>query len=192
MRKLILEEWLSLDGFAADRNGQLDFFPATEENKYSDKDQLEFLDSIDNILLGRVTYQLFAGFWPTATTDKEIIADKLNGIPKTVFSKTLTEAPWGKWPSARVFPGDAVREVKEMRGGDGKNMVLWGSISLAQSLIKEKMIDEYHIQICPTLVGGGRPLFPNLEGYANLKLTDSRKYDTGVIFLRYEPDIRRG
>jgi dihydrofolate reductase len=187
MRKLILEEWLSLDGFAADKDGKLDFFPSTEANRYSDNDQLTFLDSIDTILLGRVTYELFADFWPTATTDKEIIADRLNEIPKLVFSNTLQKAPWGKWPEARVIGGDAVEHIKSLKQKDGKDMVIWGSISLAQSLIKAGLIDQYHLQVCPTATGGGRPLFPNLSEYLDLKLIDVKKYDTGVVFLKYHP-----
>ena len=187
MRKLILEEWLSLDGYAEDKNGQLAFFPPTEKNKYSDTDQLKFMDDIDTILLGRLTYTLFEDFWPAATTDTEIIADKLNSTRKIVFSNTLTKAPWGKWPDAAIISGDAAKEVKALKKKDGKNMVLWGSISLAQALIKENLIDEYHLQICPTLTGGGRPLFPDLDNYKNLKLVNSKKYDTGVIFLQYMP-----
>ncbi len=186
MRKLILEEWLSLDGYAADKNGQLDFFPSTEANKYSDQDQLRFLDTIDTILLGRNTYNLFVDFWPTATNDIEIIADKLNSTHKIVFSNTLKKAPWGKWPDVEIISGDATEEIKQMKEKEGKNIVLWGSISLAQSLIKENLIDEYHIQICPTIVGGGKPLFPNIDSYKNLNLTEFRKYDTGVIYLQYE------
>ena len=82
MRKLILEEWVSLDGYAEDKNGTLDFFPSTEENKFSDEDQLKFLDSIDVILLGRKTYELFVDFWPTEKSGNEIIADKLNESQK--------------------------------------------------------------------------------------------------------------
>jgi dihydrofolate reductase len=95
MKRLILEEWLSLDGFAVDKDGKLDFFPASETDKFSDRDQLEFLNTVDTILLGRKTYELFVDFWPTATTEKEIIADRLNTLPKLVFSNTLSEAPWG-------------------------------------------------------------------------------------------------
>ena len=186
MRKIILEEWLSLDGYAADKNGKLDFFPSTEANKYSDQDQLGFLDTIDTILLGRVTYDLFKDFWPTATTDTEIIADKLNSIPKLVFSNTLKDAPWGKWPAAHIIPGNAVEEIRKLKEKEGEDMVLWGSISLAQALIKAALIDELHIQICPTIIGGGRLLFPSLEAYANFKLVDCKKYDTGVVFLKYE------
>jgi dihydrofolate reductase len=93
MRRLILEEWISLDGFAVDREGTLDFFPASEEDRFSDKDQLEFLESVDTIVLGRRTYELFVDFWPTATTDEEVIADRLNALPKLVFSNTLRDAP---------------------------------------------------------------------------------------------------
>jgi len=187
MRKLIVQEWLSLDGYAEDRDGQLAYFPATEANKPSDRDELEFLAGVDTILLGRKTYQLFAGFWPTAAADGEIIADRLNAIPKAVFSNTLKEAPWGRWPAARVVSGDAVREVAGMKARDGKDMVLWGSLSLAQALIRAKLVDEYHIQICPTLTGGGRRLFPDLDAYAGLEPVSVKTYETGVVFLRYRP-----
>jgi dihydrofolate reductase len=185
MRKLILEEWLSLDGYAEDKNGKLDFFPSTEANKYSDQDQLKFLESINTILLGRKTYELFVEFWPTATTDKEIIADKLNSIPKIVFSNTLKEAPWGNWPAAEIMQGDAVENVKSLKTKAGKNIVMWGSISLAQSLMKADLIDEYHIQICPTIVGGGRMLFDTTDEYQQLKLKATKTYETGVVYLSY-------
>ncbi|MXV53007.1 reductase [Pedobacter sp. HMF7647] len=186
MKKLILEEWLSLDGYAEDKNGKLDFFPETKANRYSDLDQLNFLESIDTILLGRKTYELFVDFWPTATNDVEIIADRLNSIPKIVFSNTLKKAPWGKWPDAQVLSGDAMEEVKKLKEKDGKDMVLWGSISLAQSLMQANLIDEYHIQICPVAAGGGKALFPGADHYKNLKLVDVRQYDTGVVFLHYK------
>jgi dihydrofolate reductase len=187
MRKLILEEWLSLDGFAEDRAGKLDFFPATDTDHFSDRDQLTFLDSVDTILLGRRTYELFVDFWPTATSDREIIADRLNALPKLVFSNTLREAPWGKWAPAQVVRGDAVTEIRRLKVQDGKHMVLWGSLSLAHSLMAADLIDEYHLQICPTIVGGGRRLFPDRDGYAHLRRVNMRTYDTGVVFLHYEP-----
>jgi dihydrofolate reductase len=187
MRKLILEEWLSLDGFAVDKDGRLDFFPSSETDMLSDRDQLAFLGTVDTILLGRKTYELLVDFWPTATTDKEIIADRLNALPKLVFSNTLREAPWGTSRAARVVRGDAVAEIRRLREQDGKHMVLWGSLSLAQDLIAANLIDEYHFQLCPTMVGGGRSLFPSLLSYARLKRVNVRTYDTGVVFLHYEP-----
>jgi len=187
MRRLILEEWLSLDGYAVDTEGTLDFFPSSESDQFSDRDQLGFLEGVDTILLGRRTYELFVDFWPTATTDKEVIADRLNSLSKLVFSNTLSEAPWGEWPPARVVHGDAVAEIKRLKEEDGKHMVLWGSLSLAQELIAADLIDEYHFQLCPTAVGGGRPLFPTLQSYATFERVNVRLYDTGVVFLHYEP-----
>lgn len=192
MRKLILEEWMSLDGYVADRNGQLDFFTqlTPEQNTYSDNDQLKFMQTIDTILLGRVTYELFAGFWPTATTDQEAIADKLNETDKIVFSNTITTAPWGKWPDASVQSGDAITEIRKLKSLPGNDMVLWGSISLAQSLMKENLIDEYHIQLCPVITGGGRSLFTQKLNPTELTLLECRKYDTGTVFLKYESILR--
>src|SRR3982750_2462982 len=134
MRKLILEEWMSLDGFVTDKDNQLDFFTqlTPEQNTYSDRDQLAFMETIDTILLGRITYQLFVDFWPTASTSQEVIADKLNQIKKMVFSNTLPEAPWGTWPAAELVSGDAAKAIRQLKSIPGKDMVMWGSISLAQ------------------------------------------------------------
>jgi len=112
MRKLILEEWLSLDGFAADVNGELSFMESVTH--YADEEQLSFLDGIDNILLGAKTYELF-DFWPTATVQQEIIADKLNSIPKIIFSGTMNQAPWGLWPEAILIKTDAATAVRKLK-----------------------------------------------------------------------------
>ena len=180
---------MSLDGYVADKNGQLDFFTnlTPEQNKYSDSDQLKFLETIDTILLGRKTYELFVDFWPGATTDKEVIADKLNEIKKIVFSNTITKAPWGQWTEAEIITGEAVAAIKKLKLLPGKDMVMWGSISVVQSLMKENLIDEYHIQLCPVLTGGGRNLFPAQMNFCQLKISELRRYNTGTIFLNYEP-----
>lgn len=180
---------MSLDGYVSGKNGQLDFFTnlTPEQNKYSDQDQLKFLESVDTILLGRKTYELFVDFWPTATTDTEIIADKLNETKKIVFSNTITDAPWGKWKPAEVMNGDAVAAIKSLKSQPGKDMVLWGSITLAKALMKENLIDEYHIQLCPALVGGGTALFEELQHLHQLHLVEVRQYNTGVVFLNYKP-----
>jgi dihydrofolate reductase len=187
MRKLILEEWMSLDGCIADREGKLDFFTSLtpEQNKYSDADQLKFLESVDTILLGRKTYELFAEFWPGATTETEIIADRLNETKKIVFSNTITMAPWGKWPEAEVISGEAADAVRKLKLLPGKDMVMWGSISLAQDLMLQNLIDEYHIQLCPQVTGGGRQLFAEGLNLERFKLLEVKRYDTGTVFLKY-------
>jgi dihydrofolate reductase len=188
---MILEEWVSLDGYAVDRDGSLDFFPGTEESRAADRDQLAFLDSVDAILLGRRTYELFVDFWPAATTDTEIIADRLNALPKLVFSNTLQAAPWGRWAPARVVRGDAVAEVRRLKAQDGKDMILWGSLTLAHDLVAADLVDEYRLQVCPVLVGGGRRPFPDLARHARLERAAVRSYDSGVVAMHYVP-LRRG
>jgi dihydrofolate reductase len=180
---------MSLDGHVADKNGQLDFFTnlTPEQNKYSDSDQLKFLETIDTILLGRKTYELFVDFWPGATTDKEVIADKLNETNKIVFSNTITKAPWGQWAEAEVIAGEAVAAIKDLKLLPGKDMVMWGSISVAQSLMRANLLDEYHIQLCPVLTGGGRKLFPEQINFNQLDLFEVRQYNIGTVFLNYKP-----
>jgi dihydrofolate reductase len=187
MRKLIVEEWLSLDGFAADKNGKTDFFPSTEENKQSDKDQLKFLERIDTILLGRKTYQIFADFWPTPASDAEMLAPRLNELPKLIISNTLDEAPWGSSNNASIIKGDAISAVKKLKELNGKDIVVWGSLSLAQTLTKANLVDSFYLHICPAAVGDGKRFFPDSEAYRSFKLTDTRTYDTGVTFLNYVP-----
>lgn len=187
MRKLILEEWLSLDGFVADSNGGLDFFTSPELNHQSDKDQAIFMDSIDTILLGRKTYELFIDYWPAATSDKEPIADKLNSCRKIVFSGSLQKAPWGKWPEATAINQDPISAVRKLKEEEGKDIVMWGSISIAQELMENDLIDEYNFRICPSGIGSGRPFFPEGKAPVNFKLTEVVHYDSGMIFLKYLP-----
>lgn len=187
MRKVILQEWITIDGFAAGPNDELDFFPAPELSKESDQDQFDFMDSIDTILLGAATYRMFANYWPEATTDKELIADRLNSTPKLVFSKSLTQAPWGKWEHAIVIGTDAVEAVRDLKQQSGKDMVLWGSLSLAQSLMKAALIDAYHLRICPSVLGNGKALFPKEFARPQMKHVATKTYESGVVLVRYEP-----
>ena len=184
MRKVIFQEWLSMDGYAADANNSVSFLESTTLNKYSDRDLLHFMDGIDTILLGANTYKLFVEFWPTATTNEEVIADKLNSTPKIIFSSTLLKAPWGKWPDASIIKTDAVQALNKLKAQEGKDMVLWGSVSLAQSFMKENLIDEYHFRICPLVLGSGRPMFEK-TGPLNFELLGSKQYESGLMLLQY-------
>ena len=159
MRKVILQEFVTLDGLAAGPNDSVDFVPASTRGDHTfGREQLAFIDTIDTILLGRVTYQMFAGYWPQVTEgDDKPFADKLNAIPKVVFSKTLDRAPWGTWNDARIVKTNPTEEVAQLKKQAGKDMVVWGSISLAQSLIAASLIDEYRMVVCPLVIGRGVP-----------------------------------
>ena len=117
MRKVILQEFLSLNSLAAGPNESTDFVAAsTQGDKSFGQEQVKLMDSVDAILLGRVTYEMFAGYWPMITKGPEkSFADKLNSIPKIVFSKTLERAPWGTWEPARIVKNAAAKEVPKLK-----------------------------------------------------------------------------
>lgn len=186
MRHLILEEWLSLDGFATDQKGTTDFFPSTDESKSFDMRQLEFLETVDTMLMGRTTYELFSDYWPQAS-DTEIIGAKLNSLQKIVFSRSLERAPWPGFPDARIVSTDLIENVRALKQQDGKNIIMWGSLSVAKPLIEANLIDQYRIHICPTATGGGKKLFPELADYKKFQLSGSDSFSSGVVSMYYEP-----
>jgi dihydrofolate reductase len=186
MRKIIFQVWLSMDGYAADSDNSTRFFESGALNQYSDDDLLKFMDRVDTILLGANTYKLFVGFWPEVGVDTEVIANRLNGTPKIVFSGSLQKAPWGKWPEAQVISEDAVKAVSELKEKKGKDMVLWGSISLAQSFMNAGLIDEYHIRVVPAVLGSGRRLFEVVRPM-DFDLYFSKQYPGGLMLLEYKP-----
>jgi dihydrofolate reductase len=187
MRRLIVQEFVTLDGLAAGPNGETDFIPAATQGDSSFAEhQMRFLDTIDTIVLGRATYELFAGYWPAAAGDDKPFADKLNAIPKVVFSKALDRAPWGSWDEAAVAR-DAREEIPRLRGREGKDMVVWGSLALVQSLAEGRLVDEYQLWLLPVVLGGGRPLFAKGAGPIDMRLLEAKTSDNGATLLRYEP-----
>lgn len=186
MRQLIFQEFISLDGYAADKNRSTSFFESPEFASESDNDLLEEMNRFDTIVLGANTYKMFVDYWPTATNEEQIVADKLNSIPKIVFSKKLPAAPWGKWPAAKVIADDAAKTIQSLKKQPGKDLVLWGSISLAQNLMRANLIDEYQFRIVPVLLGSGILLFSG-TGTADLKLIQSKVYSSGLMLACYRP-----
>jgi dihydrofolate reductase len=187
VRRVILQEFVTLDGLAAGPNDSVAFIPAsTQGDRSFGQEQFAFLDTVDLILLGRVTYRMFAGFWPNVTEGVEKpFADKLNATRKIVFSRILDRAPGGTWDEARIVTTSAAAEVAKLRGQSGKDIVIWGSISLAQSLITEGLIDEYRLVLCPVVLGGGRSLFNNKIAAIDLTLVSAKALDLGAVSLKY-------
>lgn len=180
-----MQEWLSADGFAADANGTTDFFENIKWSIDSDEDILKDMDTIDTILLGANTYRLFVNYWPEADPQKEIIANRLNETRKLVFSSSLENANWGTWESPELVKADAIATIKKLKNEPGKNMILWGSISLAQSLLAARLIDEIEIRTLPILLGTGRPLFKESPA-TKLATLVVKKYESGISLVRYE------
>jgi dihydrofolate reductase len=187
MRSVILQEFVSLDGLAAGANDSVDFVPASTRGDQSfGREQLAFIDTLDTMLLGRVTYELFVNYWPGVKEgDDKPVADKLNSLTKIVFSNTLDRAPWGKWDEARIVKTNATQEVAKLKRQPGKNLIVWGSISLAQALIDAELVDEYRLVVCPVVLGSGRPLFRDTGDELDLNLVETRRYDLGAVSMRY-------
>jgi dihydrofolate reductase len=190
MRKVIVQEFTTIDGFAAGPNGEIDFiadFAAADPTAGEHvEDQLRFLETIDTILLGAVTYRMFAEYWPSQTTETELIADALNATPKVVFSRRIDDAPWGSWEPARVVNGSATEEVRRLKQVGGKDMVLWGSLSLAGSLMDEGLVDEYRLWVCAVLLGQGRRLFTNSDTQG-MRWLETKPYGDRIVSQRFEP-----
>ena len=187
MRKLVLQQFVSLDGLAAGKDDSVDFIPAsTQGDATFGREQVALMDTVDTLVLGRRTYEMFAGFWPNVTSGPEQeFADKWNALRKIVFSTSLTRAPWGTWPEASIARGDIAEEIAKLRKEPGKDILVSGSISVAQALIRKATIDEYRLVLCPTTLGKGRMLFPP-DASTLLKLRSATTLERGGVSLIYD------
>ena len=140
--------------------------------------------------MGRATGEGMAMYWPTVASNPESkeedkwMAEKLNTLPKVVFSKTITSI---NWTNARVA-NDIVEEVRELKKEPGKDIMLYGGASLVSSFIRKNLIDEYHLFINPAVIGKGKTIFNNLSERLNLKLVNTTPSSTGIVILHYVPE----
>jgi dihydrofolate reductase len=189
MRKVILQIDVTLDGFIAGTNGELDWVTSDE---VMEQEASELLETADTILLGRVAYQMFAAYWPladmTAPTTLGKITSQINHATKIVFSRTLERAEWGEWHNARVISGNIVEEITKMKSSSGKNLLLYAGGKIVSTFIENRLIDEYHLRVHPVLLGKGMALFPNAQDRLNLKFIRTRAYDNGAVLLVYQPN----
>jgi len=183
MRKVIFQMMISLDGFFEGPNRELDWHNVDEEfNEYA----IGFLHTVDTLLFGRVTYELMAGYWPTlsATTNDPIVAGKMNSLRKMVFSKTLQKVGWENTQLVKENIGEEILKLKRELG---KNIAMFGSSDLALTFIKQNLIDEYRIIVNPVVLGKGKSLFSGLEKKISLRLTNTKRFDSGKVLLYYKP-----
>jgi len=174
---------VTVDGFFAGPNGEVEWHNVDAEfNDYAN----EMLNSADTILFGRVTYQLLADYWPSpqAIKDDSIIANKMNNLPKIVFSKTL---PSVEWQNTRLVKENIAGEISELKQQPGKDMVIFGSGSIVSAFMQFGLIDEYRIIVNPVVLGNGIPLFRNIKSRINLKLLKTKSFGSGNVILYYKP-----
>ena len=186
MRNVILLMHVSLDGFAARPDGDLDWIRFDE---YLADDVGKLTATADTALFGRVTYQMMAGYWPTAaespTATKHDIehARWVNQAPKIVFSRTLEHVAWA---NSHIVRDNIPAEIARLKQQPGKNLLMIGSVETAHTFMRFGLIDEYRINVNPVVLGRGVPLFTELEKPVDLRLTDTRTYVSGVVSLHYQ------
>ena len=186
MAKIIVTEFVSLDGVMEDPGGAEDFkhggwtfeIPRGEEG---DQFKLDETMESDALLLGRVTYEGFAAAWPTREGG---FADKFNAMPKYVVSSTLGAADWN---NSTVLEGDAVEAVRKLREEQDGNIVVHGSATLVQALLENDLVDELRLMVFPVVLGAGRRLFGETTDKKRLDLVESRTVGDGVAILIYRP-----
>jgi len=184
MRRIIFQMMVSLDGFYEGINREIDWHVVDEEfNEYA----IDLLNSIDTLLFGRVTYELMADYWPTmeAIKNEPLIANKMNSLPKIVFSRSLTRPSWN---NTRVVKHNIVEAIQDFKQQKGKDIALFGSSDMALNLIKPSLIDEFRIFINPVVLGNGKPLFKGIDTRLNFKLHKTKLFNSGLVLLYYHSD----
>jgi dihydrofolate reductase len=189
MRKIIFMMSVSLDGFFEGPDRQLDW-QLVDAELHSHFN--EWLATAGAFLDGRVTYELMAGFWPTAdqapsaTRTMIEFAGIWRDMPKIVYSRTLEQAGWNATIVRDVVPAE-ILDLKAQPGGD----LVLGGANLAAAFMRHDLIDEYRFYVQPVVIGQGRPLFQAPDIKINLRLAETRAFGSGVVLLRYErPDAR--
>jgi dihydrofolate reductase len=185
MAKIVVTEFVSLDGVMEDPGGSEDFKYGGWSFEFSrgdegDKFKLDETMNSDALLLGRVTYEGFAEAWPSREGE---FADKFNNMPKYVVSSTLTDP---EWTNTTVLSGDVVGEIRKLREGSGGDIVVHGSRQLAQTLIDNDLVDELRLMVFPVVLGQGKRLFGDTTDKKKLQLARSEAVGDGVMILVYE------
>jgi class 3 adenylate cyclase/dihydrofolate reductase len=187
MRKLIASEFMTLDGVMEapgqeqhpDGKNAWALQHATEDMQ---RFKIEELFAVDALLLGRVTYQIWAAFWPSAPRDHGF-ADRINALPKYVVSKSLKELAW---QNSTLLSGDVADEVGRLKDQPGGDILISGSADLVDTLMDHDLIDEYRIAVYPVVLGSGKRLFRSKASITHMRLRETRAFASGIVLLSYE------
>jgi dihydrofolate reductase len=186
MGQLIVQQFVSADGYAADTDNQFTVFEQADGNSAEiDLETLRLLGSVDAILLGANTYRMFAGYWPTPAAEDEVLAPRINELPKIVVSSRLDAAPWGDFEPASVVSENAIEAIRLLKSDLPGNLIVWGSLSLTEQLFEADLVDVVRLVQLPVVLGAGRGVFPQTFAGARLRLSRSGTFDTGLVAVEY-------
>jgi dihydrofolate reductase len=189
MRSLLAFENVTLDGFFTGPGGELDW--AHDSAIHPPDPEFDAFvagnaEGGGELLFGRITYQMMAGYWPSpmARDNDPVVAERMNALPKVVFSRTLEKATWN---ATRLVQSDPVAEVRRMKQEPGDGMVVLGSGTIVAQLVAAGLVDELQLVLNPVVLGAGRTLFAGLSGARPWQLTQSRAFPGGKVVLSYTP-----
>lgn len=186
MRKLKIQIQISIDGYIAGINGEMDWM-ITKWDQELKKYVYNLTRPVDCILLGKNLASVFMETWKKRLDDpllSDALARKINETSKIVFSNTLKEK---SWKNTKILRGDFVEEISKLKQTKGRDIIVYGGATLVQSLVRSGLIDEYHLFINPVILGKGIPLFEGMEPL-NMKLVYSTSFDCGINVICYLPD----
>lgn len=186
MRKVVISEFVTLDGVMEDPGGAEGFkyggwtfqFGSAEQQQY----KVEELFQTNALLLGRRTYQGFAAAWPNMP-GTGAYGERMNSLPKYVVSTTLSDLTW----NATLLQGDPGEALSRLKQEDGQDILVFGSCQLVHTLHARGLIDEYRLMIFPVVLGSGKRLFPEESEKKMLRLVESKIFPSGVVLLTYQP-----
>jgi dihydrofolate reductase len=182
MRRVVLSFWISLDGYSCDEGSELyRVMREMPDDEQQDEYFVSRLRQAGTHIMGRVTYESMAEFWPKFDNP---VAGAMNDIPKVVFSRTLRSAGW---PESRIASGDTAEEIARLKAEPGGDIVAHGGVEFARSLIRLGLVDEYRLLVLPAAVGQGQPLFTGLDHPLTLRLLACRGFPSGLLELVYSP-----
>jgi dihydrofolate reductase len=181
MRQLVLQFIVSLDGYSCDMDNGLREFMMSIDDPEQEKYALSRLWQAGTHIMGRVTYEGMASFWPGSSLPA---AAPMNDIPKVVFSRTLQSADW---PETRIARGDTAEEIAKLKAEPGGEILAQGGTQFVRSLIRLGLVDQYRLWVLPAAAGRGAPLFTGLEQPLALRLEKSTAFPSGVLELVYAP-----
>ena len=181
MRKVVASELVSLDGVMESPEKWSFQFHNDEMAEANEAG----MAAADTMLLGRVTYQEFASYWPYQNSADQPFTDYLNNTPKFVVSTTLEEPL--EWQNSTLIKGNVAEEIAKLKRQPGKDIGIVGSGTLVRSLLRDDLLDELGLMVHPIVLGSGKRLFEEGGDQKSLELVDSKTFGTGVLYLTYRP-----
>ena len=185
MRRLVVFNSVSLDGYFVDAHGDMRWAHHSTDPEWNDY-VAGNAGGGGTLVFGRVTYQMMASYWSSALAmaNDPVVAERMNALPKVVFSRTLREATWS---NTTLVNGDMVAAVKQMKAKPGDGMVIFGSGTVIAQLAQADLIDEFQLVVVPFALGGGRTMFDGVTRPLKFNRTSSRSFANGNVVLSYQP-----